>query len=84
MESKQSSIENDTVDKEPNSNTHINLDLLKKMVERDSRVRILSENQRSYIASFTYGFKKINDFHEKHLVLYYTKLKDAGYNDKEN
>jgi mRNA-degrading endonuclease YafQ of YafQ-DinJ toxin-antitoxin module len=53
--------------------------LIEKMVEWDSRVRILSSNQRSYISDFAYGLKKINSFHEKNLLLYYEKLKAAGF-----
>jgi len=53
--------------------------LTAKMVERDSRVRILSSNQRSYISDFAYGLKKINSFHERNLLLYYEKLKAAGF-----
>lgn len=53
--------------------------LTAKMVEWDSRVRILSSNQRSYISDFAYGLKKINSFHERNLLLYYEKLKAAGF-----
>lgn len=53
--------------------------LTAKMVEWDSRVRILSSTQRSYISDFAYGFKRINSFHERNLLLYYEKLKAAGF-----
>jgi len=53
--------------------------LITKMAEWDSRVKVLSPNQRSYISDFAFGFKKINSFHEKNLMIYYEKLKASGF-----
>jgi mRNA-degrading endonuclease YafQ of YafQ-DinJ toxin-antitoxin module len=52
-----------------------------KMIEWDSRVKILSDKQRSYLTDFAYGLKKINGFHEKNIRIYLEKLIIAGFND---
>ena len=49
----------------------INLNILRQMVEWDSRMKILSQGERTYIADLAYELKPFNDFHktnaEKHL-----------------
>jgi hypothetical protein len=49
----------------------ININILRKMVEWDSRMKILSVNERAYLADFAYELKSLNEFHksnaEKHL-----------------
>ena len=49
----------------------INLIILRQMVEWDSRMKILSQGERTYIADLAYELKLLNDFHkanaEKHL-----------------
>jgi len=62
-------------------NSTINDKLILKMIEWDSRVRILTVNQRSYLTNFAYGFKKINSFHEKNIKIYLEKLKVAGFKE---
>jgi len=52
-----------------------------KMIEWDSRVKILSDKQRSYLTDFAYGLKKINGFHEKNIRIYLEKLIIAGFNE---
>ena len=64
-----------------NQITKVNVDLIAKMVEWDSRVKILSSNQRAYVSDFAFGLKKINSFHEKNLLIYYEKLKSAGFSE---
>lgn len=61
------------------SNIKVDANLIGKMVEWDSRVKILSAKQRSYVSDFAYGLKKINSFHEKNLMIYYEKLKAVGF-----
>ena len=61
--------------------TKVDVGLIAKMVEWDSRVKVLSSNQRSYVSDFAYGLKKINSFHEKNLLIYYEKLKATGFNE---
>jgi hypothetical protein len=50
----------------------INLNNLRQMVEWDSRMKILTHGERTYIAELAYELKPLNDFHktnaEKHLL----------------
>ncbi len=54
-----------------NSDQEINLNVLKQMVDWDSRMKILSTGERAYIADLAYELKPLNEFHktnaEKHL-----------------
>ena len=49
----------------------INLNILRQMVEWDSRMKILSTGERAYMADLAYELKPLNEFHktnaEKHL-----------------
>jgi hypothetical protein len=58
----------------------INLNILRQMVEWDSRMKILSQGERSYMADLAYELKPLNEFHktnaEKHLK---TLLKSGFY-----
>ncbi len=49
----------------------VNLNVLRQMVEWDSRMKILTHGERTYIADLAYELKPLNDFHksiaEKHL-----------------
>jgi hypothetical protein len=49
----------------------INLNILRQMVEWDSRMKVLSTGERTYIADLAYELKPLNEFHktnaEKHL-----------------
>lgn len=62
-------------------NSKINEQLIVKMIEWDSRVKILTVNQRSYLADFAYGLKKTNSFHEKNIRIYLEKLIVAGFKE---
>jgi len=53
--------------------------LLRRMAEWESRAKVLTPEQRSYIADFAYGLKKINSFHEKKLKSYHHRLQEAGF-----
>jgi len=64
LESKQPEKESEARTKSK-SDTSINEKLILRMVEWDSRVKILTVNQRSYLTDFAYGIKKLNTFHEK-------------------
>ena len=55
---------------------------MRKMVEWDSKIKILSENQRMYITDFAYGFKKLDDFHEKNIKKHLSTLIKAGYKNE--
>lgn len=68
-----------TKNEDVKTNIKIDIDLIRKMVEWESRVKILTSNQRSYVSDLAYGLKKINSFHEKNLLIYCEKLKAAGF-----
>lgn len=52
---------------------------LRKMVEWDSKLKILTENERSYLADFAYGLKKLNSFHKKNIERHLMTLLKSGY-----
>lgn len=80
LESEHTEEESDTKVK-TKSNSKINEKLILKMIEWDSRVKILTVNQRSYLTDFAYCLKKINSFHEKNIRIYLEKLKAAGFKE---
>ncbi len=64
--------ETTTLNTFPNSSVAtINLNILRQMVEWDSRMKVLSTGERTYIADLAYELKPLNEFHktnaEKHL-----------------
>src|SRR5690606_23872168 len=61
-------------------NIKINTDLLIKMVDWDTKARVLSSKELQYVADFAYGLKKLNDFHEKNIKRHLSRLQDAGFN----
>jgi hypothetical protein len=80
LESEQHEEESRTEGK-TKSNSIINEKIILKMIEWDSRVKILTANQRSYLTDFAYGLKKTNSFHEKNIRIYLEKLKAAGFKE---
>ena len=73
--------QSDNYEKKNEDISSINESVLRKIVEWDSKYKVLSIKQRTYISDFAYGLKKINPFHEKNLLLYYEKLKGAGFKE---
>lgn len=57
----------------------ITTDLIQKMVEWDSKARVLSLGEQSYIVSFAYGLKNLNDFHKKNIARHLQKLISSGF-----
>ena len=61
----------DTYEKSNSLVPKINLEVLKQMVEWDSRMKILTQGERTYLADFAYELKALNSFHkinaERHL-----------------
>ncbi|MFM1772994.1 MAG: hypothetical protein RLZZ71_2136 [Bacteroidota bacterium] len=57
----------------------INLSVLKQMVEWDSRVKILSNAERSYIADLAYELKPLNPFHKKNAERHLNTLIKSGF-----
>lgn len=56
----------------------INLNVLKKMVEWDSRMKILSYGERQYMADLAYELKPLNEFHKKNVEKHLVALLKAG------
>ena len=59
-------------------NIKINKNLLTKMVEWDTKAKVLSPKELQYVADFAYGLKKLNDFHEKNIKRHLSRLQEAG------
>lgn len=57
----------------------IDLDVLKQMVEWDSRMRILSNSERAYIADLAYELKPLNPFHKKNAERHLLTLIKSGF-----
>lgn len=60
-------------------NIKINTDLLIKMVDWDTKAKVLSPKELQYVADFAYGLKDLNDFHEKNIKRHLSRLQDAGF-----
>ncbi len=78
LESEQPEKDNETI---PKSESSIDDKLILKMVEWDSRVKILTVKQRGYLTDFAYGLKKLNVFHERNIKIYLEKLRIAGFKE---
>ena len=52
---------------------------MRKMFEWDSRAKILSNKERTYIADFAWGLKKLNSFHEKNIMRHLETLFKNGF-----
>jgi hypothetical protein len=74
---------NDQVSKNKNEDNiekiRIDKNLIKKMVEWDTRNGILSTKQQQYLAYFAYDIKKLNNFHKKNVKRHLNNLIDAGF-----
>jgi len=68
-----------TTQKNENKEDNINIDLLTKMVEWDTKAKVLSAKELQYVADFAYGLKPLNDFHEKNIKRHLSRLQDAGF-----
>ena len=53
--------------------------MIVKMVEWDTKAKVLSKRELQYVADFAYGLKKLNDFHEKNIRRHLKRLTDAGF-----
>lgn len=54
--------------------------VMRKMFEWDSTAKILSSKERSYIADFAWGLKKLNGFHKKNIKRHLETLLKNGFN----
>jgi len=60
----------------------IKLDILRQMVEWDSKMKILSHGERGYIADLAYELKPLNQFHKTNAEKHLKTLLKAGFNLK--
>jgi hypothetical protein len=56
----------------------ISLSTLRQMVEWDSRMRILTNGERHYLAELAYELKPLNDFHKKNAEKHLQTLINSG------
>lgn len=57
----------------------INLSVLRQMVEWDSRMKILSNGERQYMADLAYELKPLNQFHKTNAEKHLKTLLNAGF-----
>lgn len=57
----------------------INLSVLRQMVEWDSRMKILSNGERQYMADLAYELKPLNQFHKTNAEKHLKTLINAGF-----
>lgn len=60
----------------------INLNVLRQMVEWDSRMKILSNGERQYMADLAYELKPLNQFHKTNAERHLKSLLKAGFKVK--
>lgn len=65
-----------------NTTPNINLDVLRQMVDWDSRIKILSNGERQYIADLAYELKPLSQFHKTNAEKHLKTLFSAGFNLK--
>ncbi len=60
-------------------NIVINEILMRKMVEWDIKMKILSAKERQYISDFAYGLKTTTEFHQNNIRRHLIKLANVGF-----
>jgi hypothetical protein len=78
-------FKNETFDKNINERTRtsvsdITLNILRRMVEWDSRMKILTQGERTYLADLAYELKPLNSFHKANAEKHLKTLTKAGFN----
>lgn len=58
---------------------NINLSVLKQLVEWDSRMKILTQGERAYLADLAYELKPLNSFHKTNAERHLKTLMKAGF-----
>jgi len=53
--------------------------LMRKMFDWDSNAKVLSNNQRNYIAEYAWGLKKLNQYHKEIIRKYLKQLIEKGF-----
>jgi hypothetical protein len=57
----------------------INLDVLRQMVEWESKMKILSVGERTYLVELAYEIKTLNEFHKKNAERHLKNLLKSGF-----
>jgi hypothetical protein len=57
----------------------INEILMRKMIEWDKKMKILSDKERQYIVDFAYGLKNLNEFHRSNISGHLKTLTNSGF-----
>ncbi|HKC68168.1 MAG TPA: AIPR family protein [Bacteroidia bacterium] len=57
----------------------VTLNILRQMVEWDSRIKVLSSGERTYIADLAYELKPLNPFHKTNAQKHLKTLIDSGF-----
>mgnify|MGYP006995598659 CR=1 FL=1 len=57
----------------------INEILMRKMVEWDIKMKVLSDKERQYVADIAYGLENINEFHRSNVRRHLKKIVTAGF-----
>ncbi len=63
----------------PYNNIKLERSLILKMVEWDTKAKVLTPRELQYVAGLAYGLKNLNSFHEKNIERYLKRLIDAGF-----
>jgi hypothetical protein len=50
-----------------------------KMVDWDTKARVLTTNELQYLAGLAYGLSPLNDFHKQNIIRHLNRLIDAGF-----
>jgi hypothetical protein len=58
---------------------NIDQEFIIKMVEWDTKARVLTPNELQYLAGFAYGLSPMNDFHKQNIIRHLNRLIDAGF-----
>jgi hypothetical protein len=61
------------------SNLIIDQEFIIKMVEWDTKARVLTPNELQYLAGFAYGLSHLNDFHKQNIIRHLNRLINAGF-----
>lgn len=62
------------------SQKNITLNILRQMVEWDSRMKILTQGERAYLTDLAYELKPLNSFHKTNAERHLKTLMKAGFN----
>lgn len=79
------SFKENIMEHKPNKNydnIELNEIIIRKMVEWDTKAKILSKKELQYLVDFAYGLKTRNDFHDKNILRHLNTLIKSGFEFK--